>query len=107
MVQPLLSTLAEVTLPLIYEGKSPEEINSAHLKQAKSLFGAATSLIIKYDNFNLLTKVGRAQMSEQDKARFLEFCAMDDKPALKELADFIQGSARFDQSIVSGEHKID
>ena len=107
MVQPLLSTLAEVTLPLIYEGKSPEEINGAHLKQARALFGAATSLIIKYDNFNLLTKVGRDHLSEQDKARFLEFCAMDDKPALKELADFIQGSLRFDQSIVQGTKQID
>lgn len=101
MVQPLLSTLAEVTLPLIYEGKSSEEINSAHLKQARRLFGPATALIIKYDNFNLLTKVGRHNLTEQDKARFLEFCQMDDRPALKELEDFIKGSKRFDPAFVA------
>lgn len=107
MVQPLLSTLAEVTLPLIYAGASPEDINAAHLNQARKLFGPATALIIKYDNFNLLTKVGLSKLSAQDKARFLEFCAMDDRPALQELADFIHGSKRFDQSIVAGQRHID
>lgn len=106
MVQPLLSTLAAVTLPLIYADKRTEEINAAFLKQARELFGAATSMIIKYDNFNLLTRTGREQMSASDRIRFLEFCRMDQKPALDELADFIKGSMRFDQSIVAGGHQI-
>ena len=106
MVQPMLSTLAGVTLPLIYQGKSTEEINTAHLNQARELFGSAFAMILKYDNFNLLTRTGLHKMSDQDKARFLEFSEMNDKPALKELADFIRGSQRFDQAIISGTHVI-
>ncbi len=104
MVQPLLSTLAEVTLPLIYQDKSNEEINAAHLKQAKELFGLAMAMIIKADNQRLLTTVGLKNMSPTDRQRLLEFCQIANKPALKELEDFLNGSKRFDQAIVSGTH---
>ncbi|WP_052338913.1 beta-N-acetylglucosaminidase domain-containing protein [Anaerobiospirillum succiniciproducens] len=106
MVQPLLSTLAEVTLPLIYQDKTNEEINFAHLQRARELFGKATSMIIKYDNLDLLTRIGLNNMSTRDKVRFLEFSQMEDRPALKELADFIQGDERFDQTIINGTHII-
>lgn len=104
MVQPVLSTLAEITIPLIYKGKSNEEINAAHLAHAKKLFGLATTMILKYDNLDLLTRIGLNNMTSRDKARFLEFSVMEDKPALKEIGDFISGSKRFDQSIVNGTH---
>ena len=45
-------------------------------------------------------------MSTRDKVRFLEFSQMEDRPALKELADFIQGDERFDQTIINGTHII-
>lgn len=106
MVQPLLSTLAEITLPMIYAGKSNEEINIAHLNHARTLFGKATSMILKYDNLDLLTRIGLDNMKTKDKVRFLEFSQMEDLPALKELADFIQGDPRFDQSIINGTHII-
>lgn len=106
MVQPLLSTLPAVTLPLIYAGKSEEEINRAYLDQARELFGSIFAMIIKYDNFNLLTRVGLKDMTEKDKIKFIEFSKVNDQPALQEIADFIKGSQRFDQAIINGTHII-
>lgn len=104
MVQPVLSTLAEITLPLIYEGKSEEEINKAYVDHAKKLFGNATHELLNNRNFKLLTEVGLNKMTAQEKARLLEFCSLDDTPALAELKDFLQGSKRFDQAIINGTH---
>lgn len=100
MVQPLLSTLAAVTLPLIYAGKSNTEINAAHLQQAKALFGKAFAMFLKSDRLPLLTEIGLKNMSERDKARLLELTYVDDTPALAEIRDFLQGSKRFDQNII-------
>lgn len=107
MVQPYLSTLAAVTLPLIYQDKSSEEINAAHLKQAKALFGKAFAMFLKADNFRLLTEVGLKEMSARDKARLSELCAIDHTEALEEIRDFLTGkSARFDATILAGTHKL-
>ena len=106
MVQPLLSTLPAITLPLIYQGKSSEEINQAYLAHAKELFGSIFAMILKYDNFNLLTRFGLDKMTERDKTRFIEFSVVNDQPALQEIADFIKGSQRFDQAIINGTHVI-
>ena len=106
MVQPLLSTLPAITLPLIYQGKSIEEINQAYLAHAKELFGSIFAMILKYDNFNLLTRLGLDKMTERDKTRFIEFSVVNDQPALQEIADFIKGSQRFDQAIINGTHVI-
>lgn len=106
MVQCYLSTLPAITLPLIYEGKSNEEINHAYLSYAKKIFGAAAHELIKFDNISLLTTTGLNKMSERDKGRMKQFCTLDDTPALAELLDFLNVSMRFDQSIINGTHPI-
>lgn len=106
MVQPRLSTLAACTLPLIYQGKSNEEINAAHLKQAKALFGKAFAMFLKADNLRLFTEVGLKNMTINDRARLIELSHIDNTPALAEIEDFLNGSLRFDQDIIAGTHKL-
>lgn len=106
MVQCVLSTLPAITLPLIYEGKSQEEINQAYLNYAKQILGKAAHELMKYDNLRLLTTTGLNKMGEIDKTRLLQFCELDKTPALDEIIDFLNVSMRFDQSIVNGSHPI-
>lgn len=105
MVQCRLSTLPAMTLPLIYQGKSKEQIDAAYVAYAKELFGKATESLLQEENLNLLSKLGTAKMTQEELNKLREICQLDNTLALDELADFLTGtSQRFDQAIINRRH---
>ena len=107
MVQPLLSTLPSVTLPLLYADATAEEVVAQYRAYAHTIFGKAAPELLNQENLSLLTRVGRDSLSKEELQHLQEIIARDNTPALEEIADFLQGSMRFDQAIVSGTHIID
>lgn len=105
MVQCYLSTLSAKSLPLIYQGLTPEQVDQEYAKYAQTLFGKAADALLQEQNLELLSKVGTAKMTAEQKQQLMDICKLDSTPALLELEDFLTGhSQRFDQKIVNRQH---
>lgn len=105
MVQCILSCLPSVSLPLIYQDKSAQDIEQAMHLFAKQIFGKAADQLMLPENLEIMTSVGTAKMTDEQQQHLLEICALDNTPALEELKDFLsRNSQRFDQAIVNRCH---
>lgn len=105
MVQCYLSCLPSLSLPLLYQDKSDQEIDQAMQDFAVQLFGKAAAELMLPENLEILTTVGTAKMSDEQQQHLLNICEKDQTPALEELKDFLsRHSQRFDQAIVNRQH---
>lgn len=105
MVQCRLSCLPALSLPLIYQNASPEQVDKAMLDYAQTLFGKAASALMQKENLDILTTVGSQKMTDEQQQHLLKLCELDHTPALDELKDFLtRNSQRFDQAIVNRRH---
>ncbi len=100
MLEPMLSTLPMLTLPLIYKNLSLDEIDRAYKEYAKEIFGKSFEDIFKYKD--LLTKKGLNNLTSEDKNLLLDIVNKDIYlKANQEVKDFLENKYLFDPNCLT------
>lgn len=98
MLEPYLSTLSMLTLPLIYQQKSSLIIEQLYLEYAHKLLGDKYLEILSYKD--LFTKQGLDNITEQQKSNILKLLD-DNNCAHNEIKAYLNGEYAFDESCLT------
>lgn len=92
LVEPYLSAVPLMTLPLVYQGLSPDAIKEEHGRYLKALLAPYGSMVLEH--LNLFTQEGLEAFDEDAKQRFLKLAPYS-KP-FEILQDYLKGEYAFD-----------
>lgn len=100
MLEPMLSTLPMLTLPLIYKGLDEHKIDKAYKEYAKEIFGQSCDDILEHKE--LLTKKGLNNLTNEDKSLLLNIVNKDiSLKGNEEIRDFLENKYLFDPNCLT------